>query len=157
MTLTDQTGPEHALLSQIMNVVAQLDRTAQEHVHAFATMLPHTVEAHNLVNGTSSGSLMGLTVIITIVRPAGLPPIDLVHIAPSNASLEKNSYPIHGPSAGQTVTHHTVVMVPPDHGVMSSLRGTTNISIPMLPLVHGILQNVQLAVSENATRLQNVM
>jgi hypothetical protein len=119
-------------------------------------MLPHTLEAHNPVNGLRRGSLIGLTVIITIVRHAALPLIDLVHIALGKVSPVKNSYPIHGPSAGQITAPHSV-MAPPDHGIMSSLRGTTNISIPMLPLVHSILQNAQRAVSESATRLQNVM
>jgi hypothetical protein len=47
-------------------------------------------------------------------------------------------------------------MIPPDHGVISSLRGTMNISILMLHLAHGVLKNAQ-AVIESATRLLTVM
>jgi hypothetical protein len=155
MTLTDQTGVEHALLSKIASVVAQLDRTAQEHVRVFATMLPHVIEDHNLVHGIRRGSLIGLTVITTIVRHADVPLIDLVYIALSKAYPVKNRHAIHVPSVRQTATPHTV-MIPPDHGVISSLRGTMNISILMLHLAHGVLKNAQ-AVIESATRLLTVM
>jgi len=131
---------------------------AQEHVHVFATMLPHVVEVNNSVNGISTGTLNSKMVTIALTRHVVplLTHVVRTDLSSMSASPAMDRHAIHGPSEGQISAKHTV-MVPPGHAIVSSLRGITNTSITMLHLAHGILQNAHPALIESATRRQNVM